>query len=234
MRGAAICLGLLLVGAAAGASEIDPLVDAVVSAYGGPAAVKKLEAFRVEADVQSAMQGLGKARRDYRAPDRLRVEIAYPATKEVRVLDGVNGWRGDASKLGRVEGAPKLAMVYQLLRSTVPESLVLHRARLVDRGTKAKDGAEYRVLGLPWSAELDLTFWIDPKTHRVAWVEGAIQAGPMKTNFATQYGTFQVVEGVLVPFSEENYASGQHTGTTTVREVRFAPKDLGPFDPTRL
>ena len=26
----------------------------------------------------------------------------------------------------------------------------------------------------------------------------------------------------------------ENTGTTTVRSVRFSPKDLGPFDPTRL
>jgi hypothetical protein len=152
----------------------------------------------------------------------------------VRVLDGAKGWRGDAGQLARVEGAPLLAMVYQMLRSTVPESLVLYRKLLEDRGAKAREGAECRVLGLRWSKELDLSFWIDSKTHRVVWVEGAIEAGPMKTGFATQYGDFRTTEGLLFPFSEENYASGQHTGTTTVRAVRFAPKDLGPFDPTRL
>jgi hypothetical protein len=54
------------------------------------------------------------------------------------------------------------------------------------------------------------------------------------TRFATQYEDFRTVEGVLFAFREQNYASGQHTGTTRVREVRFSPKDLGPFDPTKL
>ncbi|MBI5014125.1 MAG: hypothetical protein HZB55_01375 [Deltaproteobacteria bacterium] len=232
MRGVLLVLGLLLAGGEAGASGIDTLLAAVVNAYGGPAAVQKLETFRVEADVQSMMQGLGRARRDFQAPDRLRVEIAYSGATEVRVLDGDKGWRGDATRLGRVDGAPRLAMVYQMLRSTVPESLTRHRALLVDRGAQSREGAEYRVLALPWSKELDLTFWIDPKDHRVTWVEGGIRTGPLTTNFATQYKDFRTVDGVLVPFVEENYASGQHTGTTTVRAVRFAPADLGPFDPT--
>jgi hypothetical protein len=125
-------------------------------------------------------------------------------------------------------------MVYQMLRSTVPESLVRHRDRLEDRGTRTQGETEYQVIGLPWSQELDVSFLVDVKTHRVVWVEGTIHAGPMQTTFATQYDDFRTVDGVLFPFLEQNYASGQHTGSTRVRAVVFAPKDLGPFDPTRL
>lgn len=234
MKLAALLLGLALLGASAEASEVDAVVDRVTSAYGGSEALQKVAAFRVDTEVQSQMQGPGRARRDFQAPDRLRVEIDYARSKEVRVLDGERGWRGDAGRLARVEGAPRLAMIYQMLRSTVPDSLVRYRGRLVDRGTKSRDGAEYRVLGLPWSQELDLNFWVDPASHRVVWVEGALQAGPMQTSFATRFEDFRTVGGLLYPFAEENYAGGQHTGTTTVRSVVFAPKDLGPFDPTRL
>jgi hypothetical protein len=77
-----------------------------------------------------------------------------------------------------------------------------------------------------------MSFWVDPKTHRVAWVEGLLQGGGIQSAFATHYRDFRAVEGVLVPFAEENYASGQHTGDTRVTAVSFSPADLGPFDPT--
>ncbi len=233
LHAAAAAVLLLGAGAPARAADASGLVDEIVQAYGGQAAVEKLQAFRVEFEVQSTLQKeIGKGRRDFEVPDRLRVEIAYPAEKEVRILNGEKGWRGDDRVLRSVKGLPLLAMVYQMIRSTVPQSLAARAELLEDRGLKAKEGSQYRVLGLAWSRELDLAFWIDPKDKRVVWVEGVLLSGGGRTTFATKYGNFQRIEGVLFPFAEENFASGQHTGATKILAVTFAPKDLGPFDPS--
>ncbi len=225
----AVCL---LWGLPAGAADLNTLLDSVVQAYGGPAAAALLQTHRVEADVVARMRGAtGRVRRDFRAPDKLRVEIRYPDATEVRVLNGDSGWRGDAGQLRRVQGLPELAMVYQLLRSGVPWVFVHHRKKIEDRGTVRRGGSEFRVVGLPWSPGLDLTFWIDSANRRVRRVEALLRDRGQQSLFATEYDDFRRVDGVLVPFAEENFASGHHTGTTRVRAVTFGPQGLGPFDP---
>ncbi len=229
---AAVLLGIAAAAATAGTAGPAFSPNAIVEAYGGEGVLERFQAFRTDAEVVARMRGgKGRVRRDLAAPGRLRVEIAYPGTTEVRILDGDLGWRGDAGGARAVEGPPRTAMVYQFLRSAVPWVFVEYAGRFVDRGTRADAGGTLRAVGLPWSPELDLTYWIQEETRRVVRVEGVLRMGNAKSIFATEYGDFRRVEGLLVPFSEENYASGQHTGTTQVLSVSFAPPDLGPFSP---
>ena len=235
MRWVAVLVPLLLLPFSASGAGLTALIESVVKAYGGSETVARLEAFRVDAEVTARMRGRkGTVRRDFEAPDRLRVEIAYPGTTEVRILDGEKGWRGDAHKLHRVDGLPKVAMVYQALRSAVPWVLVHHRKVLEDRGRQQWAGSDYRLVGLPWGTALDITFWIDAASRRVNRVDGVLKAGQARTVFGTEYLDFRRVKGLLFPFGENNYASGHHTGTTRVIAVVFSPADLGPFDPTKL
>lgn len=235
LLGAALWVAVAAVVFPAGAADLGALLDSTVETYGGPRAAARMQAHRIEAELDARPQGgTGRVTRDFAAPDRLRVEIAYPQATEVRILNGDRGWRGDDTRLQRVEGPPKTAMEYQLLRSAIPWVFVHHRARLEDRGEASRGGVAYRRVGLPWSAALDLTYWIDPVNRRVVWVEGIVRFPGGQTGFATGYDDFRRVEGLLVPFVEANYAGGGHTGTTRVRTVAFGPADLGPFDPTRL
>ncbi len=234
---ASLALGLLLsLGPApARGGDLAALVESVVRVYGGPQAAAKMRACRVDAEVRALLRGAtGRVRREFLAPDRLRVEIAYPGVTEVRILNGKRGWRGDAGRLRRVTGLPLLAMRYQLLRSALPWVLVEHRGLLEDRGSRRRGGQDYRLVGLPWSMELDLTYWVNTISRRVERVEAVLRTGPVHALFATEYREFRRVKGVLVPFTEENYANGRHTGTTRILSVTFGPPGMGPFDPTRM
>ncbi len=234
---ASLALGLLVAlgPGPARAGNLAALVDSVVRVYGGPRAAAKMRACRVEAEVRALLRGaVGRVRREFLAPDRLRVEIAYPGATEVRILNGERGWRGDAGRLRRVSGLPLLAMRYQLLRSALPWVLVAHRELLEDRGSRRRGGQDYRLVGLPWSMDLDVTYWVNTVSRRVERGEAVLRAGPARTVFATEYRDFRRVKGVLVPFTEESYASGRHTGTTRILSVTFGASDMGPFDPTRM
>ena len=123
------------------------------------------------------------------------------------------------------------SMLYHHLRSDLPGVLLRNRDRLVDRGQLEREGAVFRVLDLPWSDTLTMRYWIDPSSHRVIRAAGTLNAGPMVLEFATEYGDFRKVEGVLFPFIEANFASGNRVATTTVEKVVFDPADLGPFHP---
>jgi hypothetical protein len=228
-----LVLALCLTPFPARGADLARLVDAVVSAYGGRPAVKRLEAFRAGGQVEDKMRNeTGTVRRDFRAPDRLRVEIAYPPGVEIRILNGTRGWRGDRSGLVAVDGLPKVAMVFQMLRSAVPWVFMHHRVLVEERGTRSEGGAELRLLGIRWSRELDMVFGVDGKTGRVTLVEGTLQSPTGRTTvFQTRYLDFRQVEGVLFPFAEENFAAGVHVATTRISAVVFSPPDLGPFEP---
>lgn len=226
-------LSLLLVGSGVAeeqANKSAALVDSVILAYGGAAAVAKMRAFRVEGDVQAHIRGgTGTVRRDVLAPDRLRVTIVYPDRTEVRILAGERGWRGTDRQQQRVHGLPHLAMVYQLIRSTAPWSLLHYRSRLTDGGVRTEGGIRYLVLHLDRGQGLEMDFWIEDASRRVTRIEGTLSAGAMTLPFATRYSDFRSVDGVLFPHAEENFASGRHAGSTTIRSVRFSEEHLGPF-----
>lgn len=228
----ALCVVLIAPAAARPAEDVAGLVAAVVEAYGGAEAVAKLEASRVEGEVEAHMRGAkGKMRRDFAAPERLRVTIAYPETTEIRILDGDRGWRGSPERVSPVQGLPHTSMVYQLLRSSVPWSLVQHRERLERSGGQTDGEARLVVLTLPWSPALKVEFFVDEASHRVVRVEGTLAMGPTTMAFATRYADFRVVEGLLVPHVEESFAGGRHTATTRLTAVRLGADDLGPFSP---
>lgn len=236
MKGFVLLLAAFLTlsaGPAASSDEVASLVDAVVEAYGGATALERLRSYRVEAELEATAQAAaGRILKDYQQPQRLRVEIAYPTVREVRILDGEKGWRGDDHVLRRVDGFPRLAMLYQLVRSGIPECLVRRKTEVRDLGTKTKEGTEYRVLALAWSPELEVSFWVHPKSYRILWTEGILRVGESAAVFGTRYGNFQRVDGVLYPFLEETLVpGGQRTGRAKVTSLSFAPEDLGPFDP---
>jgi hypothetical protein len=45
----------------------------------------------------------------------------------------------------------------------------------------------------------------------------------MPIPFRTTFADYREVNGVLFPFHEENYASGRHTGTTSVTKIVVNP-----------
>src|SRR5512143_2412952 len=90
---ASALLHLSCLGAAARAGEADALIDRVLEAHGGKAALAKVRAYRMEGKINSVMQGKGSFVRTFARPDRLRVFLDYPGRPETRILDGTKGWR---------------------------------------------------------------------------------------------------------------------------------------------
>lgn len=232
--GTAVLVGALSLCGCGVEPEGDDLLARVETAYGGPAAVAKMDAYRVVGRLTKMMGGgEGRIVRDYRAPAALRVAISYPTHDELRILDGPVGWRGDGPDMRPAEGPLYDSMMYHLLRSDLPGALLRNRDRIVGLGEQEREGAIYQVLVMPWSETLEMKYWVDPSSARVIRAEGVLKAGPMILDFAAEYGDFRVVDGVLVPFLEANFASGNRVATTTIESVVFSPDDLGPFAPAR-
>jgi hypothetical protein len=199
------------------AGEFDGLLIDVETAYGGPAAVARLRSYRVEGETSSLMRGaVGKVTREYRAPDRLRVEIAYPDRTEVRVVTREGVWRGDASGVREVEGPMREAVLFQLLRSDLPGMLLRFRDRLEDGGVMQHENNAHRLVVLPWSQSLTMRFSVHAESSRITLAEGVIETGGRRLVFATSFSDFRRVGGVLFPFAEQNFANGRHVASTRI------------------
>jgi hypothetical protein len=215
----------------ASAGELDRVLSSIEAAYGGAEAVKRLDSYRLEGRVDRIAGDSGQVIRDYLAPDRMKVGIVYPDRTEVRLVVGDEAWHFGRSGGAKVRGSFRAAMVYQLLRSSVPGVLLRNRDRLEDRGLVEHAGGAHRMLAIRWSEDLEMRYWVEVGTNRVTHVEGTLRMGSRDTVFATEYRDFRTVEGALFPFREKNYASGRHVADTITDTVTVGISDPGPFEP---
>lgn len=224
-------LAALTLAAAPPDQAVGKLVDKVVEAYGGLAALEKFPVLVQEGEVVAhEAQDVGRILRIYERPRRLRVTIAYPGSPaEQRILDGARGWRDGRE----VSGAPPhAAMLLQAARLELPLSLAEGRARLVDEGVVERDGVKLRALTLPLGDGLAITAEIDPASGLVVRSVARMPGGVGSLEFVTAYSGFRKVSGVLVPFREENFVQGRHSGTTEIRTTEFLVEaPTGAFRP---
>jgi hypothetical protein len=230
---AAIVAGACLAGpfaqpVAAGPASIDALVDAVLRAYGGKAALDGVKAYRMEGTVSSVMRGNGALVRTFARPDRLKTTLDYPNHPEARILDGGKGWRSDGKgNMAAAEGFLLTSMVLQAARADIPWILDKKRATL--KVLPPMDGGKLQGLEIPLGEGLSITVYAESATGRIVRTSGVLETPGMKTNFATDFSDFRTVDGVLFPFREANFASNQSTGDTVITKITLNPK-LGDAD----
>jgi hypothetical protein len=214
-----------------GGPAVGALVGKVVEVYGGKAALGKFPVLVQEGEVVAhEARDVGRMVRIYQSPRRLRVTISYPGSPpEQRILDGAQGWRGGREVSGT---PPHLAMLLQAARMDLPSSLAAGQERLLDEGTLERDGKKLRALTLPLGEGLAVTAEVDPESGLILRTVARMPGGAGNVEFVTAYSDFRKVSGVLVPFREENFVQGRHSGTTVLRSVEFlAEPPTGAFRP---
>ena len=233
---AALALAVAPPEAAAAEPGLSQLLKRCFDAYGGLERLERhaarLEEGRVALSKDNPLRpgASGRLARAWERPARLRVEIGYQgAEPEIRVLDGARGWRNGTEVTGT---APYLAMVLQAARLDLPYLLASRRLQLQDRGALRRGGEVLRAVAVPLGNEVSLTVEIEPATGRILRSAGRMPVGGGSTEFVAVYSDFRTVEGMLVPFREENWVSGVRTGETVLERVeplRVAP--MGAFRP---
>jgi hypothetical protein len=204
----------------------DAIIDGVLAAYGGKAALGKVKAYRMEGTVSSVMRGNGALVRTFARPDRLKTTLDYPNHPEARILDGGKGWRSDgAGNMSPADGFLLTSMVLQAARADLPWLLDERRASI--KLLAPQDGGKLQVLEMPLGGGLTLTVYADNVTGHIVRSTGVLEAPGMKTNFATDYSDFRTVDGVLFSFREANFASNQSTGDTVITRVTVNPPLTG-------
>ena len=201
-------LAVLLLAANAHAQSLDDVVAKVMKEYGGTAAWQKVTTIRETGKVVPAMgKGDGATTRFWQKPDKLRVEIVYPASTELRIVDGDHGTRNGKEATGTGLDAMKL----QEARLELPLLLVAKRSSLKDLGVR--EG--FRAIEVPLTASLTVTVDIDPKSWHIVRSTGKTSG----LEFIVDYSDFRRVDGLLFAFVESGTAQGMPTAKTTLDTV---------------
>ncbi|HXH41362.1 MAG TPA: hypothetical protein VNN08_22230 [Thermoanaerobaculia bacterium] len=201
-------IAALLLASNVHAQSLDDVVSKVMKEYGGTAAWQKVSTIRETGKVVPAMgKGDGATTRFWQKPDKLRVEIVYPANTEVRIVDGDHGTRNGKEATGMGLDAMKL----QEARLELPLLLVTRRASLKDLGVH--EG--FRAIEIPISASLTVAVDIDPKSWHIVRSTGKTTG----LEFIVDYSDFRRIDGLLFAFVEAGTAQGMPTAKTTLDSV---------------
>jgi hypothetical protein len=200
-------------------------IAGALAAHGGRDALAKVHAYRAEGELHSEMRGITvHTVRVFSRPDRLKVLIDYPGHPEARLVDGRRGWRNEGpGPLEPSEGPMLDAMILQAARADVPWILAERESVAKAIEPLTQDGVPLDGIEIPLEGGLVFRAYLHPVTHRVVMSQGVLERGGMSTHFETMYSDFREVAGVLLGFREENWASGTHTGTTTLRRFVLDP-----------
>jgi len=219
--------------APAAAPATDPLVEKVVEAYGGRAALSKVVAVRQRGRLVAVAQGgkQGAIVRLFARPDSLRIEIAYPdGSGEIRVAH-----QGRATRQGMdVTGTPPgTAMALQAARIALPFWLAAEPGRARHVGSVEREGVRYEGLAVDLPGGLELVAEVEPASGRIVRTVGLMEGpGGGRFEFTNAYSDFKKVDGVLFAMREQNFAGGRQTGETALDEVELLPSPPpGAFAP---
>jgi hypothetical protein len=210
------------------ASDVQTILDQLITSYGGEENLAKMDSMIQEWDMVAVMsKRQGTDIRSIQAPNKLRVDLHYPNKSETRILNGDSAYAifGDATPEA-VTGIQKDAMRLQLMRLYSPLMLrnKIRSVSLIEEG-------DLLALSLVESG-VHAHYMVNTENWRIEKVAGTVTMNGNAVQFLTEYSDFAVVEGVLIHHSENKFAGGMNTAKLQLRKVTFdAPLDNPQFQP---
>ena len=230
MRGYAsriLAAGLAWLALAAPAlADVGALLAEVVAAHGGGAAPA---AIHERGTTESMRRGIGPMERWWQAPDRFRIEIAYPGAAESRLLRGAEAWQQGQPATTAFHGA----LLLQAARMALPWRLQQNAQRVVDLGAgRSSQGRPLRILEWPVQEGIKLIVEIDAETRLIHRSRGILTLNRASMEFATGYENYRSIDGRRIAMTERHFAMDQYTGSTKLDSVEFPAVLPAPtFDP---
>jgi hypothetical protein len=211
---ATFMLGLMFIHPALADQAINSLLATVADTYGARAP----QAVRETGTTTSFRRGEGALMRQFKAPDRFRIDITYDTGAESRALVGSNAWQQGQAANAAMHGA----IVLQAARLALPWSLLDKPAALVDLGAvSGPAGRIWRALELPMADGMRLIAEIDPVTGRMMRSRGIQTVMGATIEFATEYSDFTRNGEHLYAAAEQHYAMGQHIGRSHIQRIEY-------------
>ncbi len=247
-----LLLAALFLLPAAGSGADKPLaceevVDKVITAYGGAAALAKVQSYAFAGTLWAKTTAHADLEpvpfsRTFKRSSSLKVVNSYPRGTETRILSPQGAWRtGEDGKLAAVTGDQRHSMTLQAARADLPWLLLDRRkdTRLLEpfctdetdaKGKKTE--VKYPLLEVTLADSSVLVLLVHPTNYRISAVKAFVSKGDKDAVFMTLYDDWRSEGGVLFPVREENFAMKVPTGVTRVHSIKVNPalkdKDFAP------
>ena len=220
-----VCLPGISVAAAAQpetTAAVAALVSKVMAAYGGEAALKKINAVYAKGVIETVMrQDSGTSTRYFKRPRKLRAELAYQKSSEMRILSGFRGWRGSSGQtLREVHGPPYLAMVYQAKYLDLPFGFLDKTYSISHAGSQQVNSMTVQVLRLEDNEGTVMRVFVDP-AGLIIRVAGSFTFGSEGTELVAEFSDFRNVEGIKFPHRIINYSGRNKIAETAIQEMKL-------------
>lgn len=197
--------------------DLDSVIQNIVQAYGGAAALEKVQAVKHTGTIQShRLAKTGQLERLFVLQGGLRVDINYPGgPDEQRLTTPEGAWRS-----GRAAPAPMhTAMKLQAARFQLPLLLTKEAVTLHDED---KDRVHLAVKLTDYTS---IEVQVDKQNWHIIRSIGRMQMGNMALEFVADYSDFRKVGGVLFAHREALMAMGRPTGIAILNKIEINPQN---------
>ena len=215
----------------AAADEIASLIEKIITASGGKAAVTGMTAVHASGDIEAYMRrDRGEYEFFFQRPGKLRVDTRYQRSSETRIINNGRGYRGtDAVPLTPVQDHRFLAMLYQYRHFDLAYGLMngIYSVRM--KGKEHLNGKPVKVMHLTADNGPPMDVYVDPETFLIVKVTGYFNVNDGRsTTLSSEFSDFRRVGDRVLPFTVINYAGGQKIAETRMKTYRINP----PLEPS--
>ena len=221
----------LFVHNAVAADEVVSLVEKIITANGGKAAVAGMTSVHASGDIEAYMRGdRGRYELFFQRPGKLRVDTQYQRSSETRILNDSRGYRGtDKNPLSPVQGHPLLAMGYQYCHFDLVYALLTGVYAVRMKGQEILNGKPVEVIHLIADDGPPMDVYVDSETFLILKVTGyfSVTDGRL-TTLSSEFSDFRKVGDTVFPFTVINYAGGEKIAETRMKTYRINP----PLEPS--
>lgn len=199
---------------------IKGLISKTIEAYGGKERIENIKTVYARGTINAFMRGdRGEYVLYFKRDRKLRAELLYSRSPEIRILNGSRGWRGTGrGTLPEVVNNRYLAMVFQYKRFDLPYGLLTDGYTIKDAGPDVINDKKVTVLELSNSEGPRMKMYIDAESFYIVKVSGFFTMGQMTTELSAEYSDFRVIDGTPFPYTIINFAGGHKVGETIIEK----------------
>jgi hypothetical protein len=203
-------------------SEGKALIAGCLEAYGGIDKLTQIKSLRTSWEMEPFMGGDTVDVIKLMAEGRkYRVSIIKPAGRTYRILNGSQSW-SQTPDTTIVGGSQRYkSELFSYLTMGMPQNIKLETFAETRYGTRDGDSLGYIYLLKPDS--MIYVVAIDPKSHLMVSVEGAILTGGNSYHFANLLSDHRLEDGYLIHHELINVSMGLKVGRSFLKEVTFNP-----------
>jgi hypothetical protein len=199
------------------------LIARVMEAYGGKQNIGNVKTIYARGGINAVAFG---EKGDYsyylKRPQKLRVEIRYTHSSELRILDDGNGYDSiGGAPITRVRGIRYLAMVFQYRQIDLPYGLLGNVYKIRYEGKTTLNGIKVEILSLDDRKGPSMKIYIDTKKFFIRKVSGYFSVDNSNTSLSVEFADFRKIDGTVLPYKIMNFAGGQKIAETVIAEYKL-------------